>query len=59
MTKILIEVDGGVVNAVFCSEPDNVEIIVRDLDNIHNGDIDPLLEDPSLKALRTGHFAIY
>lgn len=57
--KILIEVSGGVVQAVFCSEPDQAEVIVRDLDNIYDGDVDPLLEDPSLKTFATGHFAIY
>lgn len=57
--KILIEVSGGVVQAVFCEEPDNVDVIVRDFDDIDDGADDPLTEKPSLIALRTAHFAVY
>lgn len=57
--KILVEVSGGLVQAVFCEEPDNVEVIVRDFDDIDDGAADPLTEDPSLVALRTAHFAVY
>lgn len=57
--RILIEVTGGVVSAVFCDEPDGAEVTVRDFDNMEMGDPDPLDEDPSLSTLRTAHFAIY
>ena len=57
--RILIEVEGGVVQGVWCEQPEHVEIFVRDQDNIEAGSPDPLDEDPSLAMLRTGHFAVY
>lgn len=57
--KILIEVRGGIVESVFCDEPEGVEVIVRDFDNIFDGDADPLKERKELKALRTPPFAVY
>ena len=57
--KILVEVKGGVISGVWCSEPEGVFVEVRDLDNIEMGDEDPMDEDPGLAALRVGHFAVY
>ena len=57
--RILIEVKGGVVTNVWCSEPDGAEVVVRDLDNVEMGDVDPMDEDPGLDALRVPHFAVY
>ncbi|MBK1683440.1 hypothetical protein CKO18_07590 [Rhodoferax fermentans] len=59
---ILIEVRGGIVNTVWCSEPDGVEVFIRDLDDIYDADdqvFDPLVAIPGLKELRVPHFVIY
>lgn len=57
--KILIEVRGGIVESVFCDEPQDVEVVVRDFDDIGDGDDDPVKEKPWLKELRTPPFAVY
>lgn len=56
---ILIEVRAGVVTNVWCSEPEGVEVIVRDLDAISVGAPDPIEETPALEHLRVPHFVIY
>lgn len=41
--KLIIHVDGGVVQNVYGDDiPLDIEIIVRDMDNINAGDNDPL-----------------
>ena len=65
MSTLLIEVRDGCVTNVWCSEPDGVEVVVRDLDVIHSelaagcDDCDPLVATPGLKELRVPHFVIY
>lgn len=49
--RILIGVEGGVVQGVSADRPSDVRIIVRDLDNIEAGDPDPFDQDPSLREL--------
>jgi hypothetical protein len=56
--KILIEVRGGIVETVWCEQPEGAEVIVRDFDNIETGGADPI-EDPGVAELRTPHFVIY
>lgn len=46
--RIIIEVDGGVVQTVYGDKmPEGIEldIIIRDWDNINQGDDDPLNEE--------------
>lgn len=57
--RILVEVKGGVVSGVWCSEPEGADVVVRDMDNIEMGDEDPMDCEPGLDALRVAHFAIY
>lgn len=57
--KIIIEVEGGCVTNVYCSEPEGVTLVVRDFDNIETGDIDPLVERPELHVIRNPRFALY
>jgi hypothetical protein len=57
--KILIEIHKGIVQNVWSEEPNDTQIVVRDLDNIEAGDPDPMSEDPGLAELRTPHFVIY
>jgi len=57
---ILIELRGGAVANVWCSEPDGAEVIVRDRDAIRTlGAPDPMEETPALEHLRVPHFVIY
>lgn len=60
--KLLIEVRDGCVTNVWCSEPDGVEVVIRDVDMLEDnlyGEDDPLDEVPGLKELRVPHFVIY
>lgn len=63
--RILIEVRGGCVTNVWCSEPDGAEVVVRDLDDIFDNPdapdqvYDPLVAIPGLAELRVPHFVIY
>jgi hypothetical protein len=57
--RIMIEVNGGNVVAVFCDEPSGVEVVMRDFDNIQAGDPDPVDGDSSLSELRNPRFAVY
>lgn len=60
MTRILIEVSGGIVQTVWCSEPQHTEVYVRDMDAINGrSDPDPLEEEPGLKELRVPQFVVY
>jgi hypothetical protein len=46
--RIIVEVEGGVVQTVYGDKlPDNIEldVVVRDWDNIKAGDPDPLAEE--------------
>ena len=46
--RIIVEVDGGVVQTVYGDKmPEGIEldVIIRDLDNINQGDDDPLLAE--------------
>lgn len=56
--RLMLEVLGGQVVAVFCDEPDGVEVVIRDFDNIQSGDTDPVDQDTSLSELRNPRFAI-
>ena len=38
--KVIVEISGGVCQAVYSTSP--VEVVVRDFDNIKEGDSDPL-----------------
>ena len=57
--KIIIEVSGGIVQSVFCDEPDGVEVVMRDFDDIYVGGDDPFIEQPALAEMRNPRFAIY
>ena len=57
--KILIEIEGGYLRGVWCEQPEGVDVVVRNMDDVNTGYPDPLDEDPSLQTLRTGHFAVY
>jgi len=60
--RILIEVRGGCVANVWCSEPDEVDVVIRDIDIIKDtmyGTDDPLDTTPGLAELRVPHFVIY
>jgi len=57
--RILIEVKGGVVQNVWCEQPDGAEVIVRDFDNIEMGDPDPIDTNPGVAELRSPEFVIY
>lgn len=52
--KILIEVEGGCVTNVWCSDPINAQVTIRDLDEITEYDRceDPLDGNEPLQALR-------
>lgn len=47
---VVVEVSGGVVYRVFTGtdQPANVRVLVRDLDDIAEGDPDPLADLPDL-----------
>lgn len=62
--KILIEVKGGIVQTVWCEEPQHVEVYIRDLDDIYDNSDQPEIYDPlvahdGLKELRQPHFVVY
>lgn len=58
--KILIEVHGGVVTNVWCSEPQGAEVYVRDLDDLEYDEMrDDILDEPGLNELRAPQFIIY
>ncbi len=59
--KLLIEVRAGCVTNVWASEPEDVEVVIRDMDEIDSGygEGDPLDKNPGLAELRTPHFVIY
>lgn len=57
--KLIIEVEGGAITNVYCSEPEGVELVVRDFDNIEMGDDDPLELRPELHVIRNPRFALY
>lgn len=55
--RALIEVKGGVVTSAWADV--DLDVTVRDRDNIADGDDDPLKEDPALVALRVPERAVY
>lgn len=58
--RILIEVRCGKVSDVWCSEPDGAEVVIRDLEDIFDGECpDPLKDIPGIAELRVPHFVIY
>ena len=61
--RILIEVVGGCVTNVWCEQPQGVEVVIRDLDNINTTGArevyDPLVAIPGVAELRTPHFVVY
>lgn len=58
--KILIELEGGCVTHVYCSDPINAEVVIRDMDDISDDPgCDPLREDPGLKGLRMDPNLVY
>lgn len=44
---LIIEIEGGVVTAVYGDKIEGLTVVVRDLDNIEAGDPDPI--DPNYK----------
>lgn len=60
--RVLIEVRAGSVTNVWCEQPEGVEVIVRDMDEIDCAyyDVrDPVLETPGVAELRTPYFVVY
>lgn len=58
--KLLIEIDAGIVSGVWCSEPENIEVVIRDLDLVTTGsETDPLLDDAEARAIRNDAFVVY
>ncbi|MFZ4441638.1 MAG: hypothetical protein ACOYOS_24800 [Syntrophales bacterium] len=47
MTRIIIELEGGLVTEVYCSDPD-ADVSVIDRDILENGDIDSAEEEQAL-----------
>ena len=47
MTRIIIELEGGLVTEVYCSDPD-ADVSVIDRDILENGDIDSAEEEQTL-----------
>ena len=47
MTRIIIELEGGLVSEVYCSDPD-ADVSVIDRDILENGDIDSAEEEQAL-----------
>lgn len=57
--KILIELEGGCVTDVYCSDP-NVEVVIRDMDDISDDPgSDPLRGSEELAALREDANLVY
>ena len=49
--RLIIEINGGVLHAVYGDAlPENIEldVILRDMDNINDGDADPLTEQDKI-----------
>lgn len=58
--KLLIEIEDGIVSGVWCSEPENIEVVIRDLDLVTTGsEADPLLDDAEARAIRNDAFVVY
>lgn len=64
--RILIEVKGGFVQNVWCSEPEGVDVVVRDMDMLGEGPgddlwdkADPIEEDPTLRELCVPDLVVY
>ncbi len=47
MTRIIIELEGGLVTEVYCSDPE-ADVSVIDRDILENGDIDSAEEEQAL-----------
>lgn len=56
--KLLIEVENGIVTAVYVSEPNQVEMLLRDIDTIKGGGQDALELHPEYAALIQAKFRI-
>ena len=50
-TLIVVEVKGGCVVAVSTNKPAEVEVVLRDFDNIQAGDPDPIETRPEIGTL--------
>lgn len=57
--KILINVEDGIVTDVYCSEPEGVEVIVRDANDVDNGHLDPFVEKPEINFLINPKYMVY
>ena len=51
---IVVEVSGGVVRSVYSDSIKEAKVIIRDCDNIEEGDPDPIEQD-----VLSGYFEIY
>lgn len=58
-TRVLIEVRGGSVTAVYSNAPTGTDVIVRDWDNIEAGDDDPAEDRPEFDGLDDADFQVY